>query len=89
MRCGLKAAITKIGAEVYGRALCRLYGVRLAGKALFLAADGEAGAHGGGFLAGLPWDMPDAGEGVKSEVVGSIYSLLVLACWDDAGHIAK
>jgi hypothetical protein len=49
----VKAAITKIGAEVYGRALCRLYGVRLAGKALFLAADGEAGAHGGAFWRGF------------------------------------
>jgi hypothetical protein len=47
----VKAAITKIGAENDGRALCGGYGVRLAGKALFLAADGEAGAHGVGFLA--------------------------------------
>ena len=46
----LKAAITKIGVEVYGGGLCRRYGVRLAGKALFLAADVEAGAHGVGFL---------------------------------------
>jgi hypothetical protein len=42
----LEAAITKIGAENDGGALCGGYGVRLAGKALFLAADGEAGAHG-------------------------------------------
>tara|TARA_R110001599_G_scaffold4424_3_gene22894 strand:- start:1092 stop:1319 length:228 start_codon:yes stop_codon:yes gene_type:complete len=46
----LKAAITKIGAKVDGRALRRRDSVRLAGKALFLAADGEAGAHGVGFL---------------------------------------
>ena len=40
------AATAGIGAQVDGRALRRRNRVRLAGKALFLAADGEASAHG-------------------------------------------
>lgn len=44
----VKAAITAIGEEIDGGALCRGYGFCLGGKALFLAADGEAGAHGVG-----------------------------------------
>ncbi len=40
------AAITKIGAQVDGGGLGRCYSFGLAGKTLFLAADGEAGAHG-------------------------------------------
>ena len=47
----LEAAITKIGAEVDGRTLRRRDGVRLGAEALFLAADGEAGAHGVGLAA--------------------------------------
>ena len=42
----LKAAITKIGTEDDSRTLRRRDCVRLAGKTLFLAADGETGAHG-------------------------------------------
>jgi hypothetical protein len=38
-----------IGAQVDGGALGRHDSIRLGGEALFLAADGEAGAHGGGF----------------------------------------
>jgi hypothetical protein len=49
----VKAAITAIGAEIDGRAQCGGYGVSFAGKALFLAADGEAGAHGVGFRMGF------------------------------------
>ena len=48
----VSAAVTKIGAQVDGGDVSRRDSVRFAGKALFLAADGEAGAHGVGFLAG-------------------------------------
>jgi hypothetical protein len=41
-----KAAVTEIGTDVYGGGLRRRHGDGFAGKALFLAADGEAGAHG-------------------------------------------
>ena len=44
----VSAAVTKIGAQVDGGDVSRRGSVRFAGKALFLAADGEAGAHGGG-----------------------------------------
>lgn len=40
------AAVTEIGAQVDGGGLGCRDSVRLAGKALFLPADGEAGAHG-------------------------------------------
>ena len=40
------AAITMIGTQVDGRDLGCRDSVRLAGKTLFLAANGEAGAHG-------------------------------------------
>ncbi len=43
-----KAAITAIGAEGDGGILCEDDSVRFGGEALFLAADGEAGAHGVG-----------------------------------------
>jgi hypothetical protein len=42
----LPAAVTKIGAKVDGRSLSRRDSIRFAGKTLFIAADGETGAHG-------------------------------------------